>query len=220
MIQSLNKYDVKKCVVRIPKKIRELMKQEKNMYIAGGFIRSVIVGDFVNDIDIFAGDRETSRKLVHKLTNRISDIKETDNAFTLTYFRPPTQFIHRWVFDNYEDLIESFDYTICKAVIRYNSIDKTWEGFCSEKYYPDLAARRLVYCNPIRDEEAGGSMLRLLKYYRKGYTSPLSTIADVIARLALSNYNLSEEIDVVDFSYFIKGQLIEVDPNTAAVEML
>ena len=36
-----------------------------------------------------------------------------------------------------------------------------------DEFYPDLAARRLVYTAPVRDEEAGGSLLRVRKFIER-----------------------------------------------------
>ena len=45
-------------------------------------------------------------------------------------------------------------------------------GLCNIRFYPDLAARRLVYTSPLRNEDAGGSILRVLKFYQRGYRIP------------------------------------------------
>ncbi len=213
-MQELNFYDICKCTSKIPKKLKTLMiESDFPIYIAGGFIRSIIVGDTVNDIDIFAGNHTVSQSLAYQLSTKTYNISETNNAFTLLDFKPPIQLIHRWTFKNYIELIDSFDFTICKAVIFYDKKTKKWKGFCDDNFYSDLAAKRLIYCNPIRDEEVGGSTLRLLKYYRKGFNAPLSSIATVLGRLLFKVHTERDNSTEIELVIIIRGLLIEVDPN-------
>ena len=52
-----------------------------------------------------------------------------------------------------------------------------------DDFYSDLAAKRLVYRAPQRNEDAGGSILRVLKFYQRGFRIPLDSLGAVIARL-------------------------------------
>ena len=67
---------------------------------------------------------------------------------------------------------------------------------------------------PQRNEDAGGSMLRVLKYYQKGYRIPLDSLGMVIARLTkafdASKIDLKNEFET---SKIITGLLRQVDPN-------
>ena len=58
-----------------------------------------------------------------------------------------------------------------------------FRSLCSGTFYQDLAAKRLRYTRPARNEDAGGSLLRVLKYYQKGYRIPLESFAGVLTRL-------------------------------------
>lgn len=58
-----------------------------------------------------------------------------------------------------------------------------WRSLVDDRFYPDLAAKRLVYRSPQRNEDAGGSLLRVLKFYQRGYRVPLDSMGAVIARL-------------------------------------
>src|SRR3546814_14358866 len=88
----------------------------------------------------------------------------TDNAVTLlTSDRMTVQFITRWTFDNAADLVASFDFTVCQAAIWRNRLGE-WKSLISNSFYIDLAGRRLVYTPPEREEEAGGSPLRITTY--------------------------------------------------------
>lgn len=59
-----------------------------------------------------------------------------------------------------------------------------WTSLIDDNFYSDLAAKRLVYRSPQRNEDAGGSMLRVLKFYQKGFRIPLDSLGAVIARMA------------------------------------
>lgn len=208
----LNKQDLHFCVKRLPKKLKELMeKEEKTIIIAGGYIRSVITGEAISDIDVFAGDRKISESLTWKLVSNKWDLHKTDNAITVKSLHIPVQFIHRWVYDNPLDVLKSFDFSICQAAIWYNREEKKWTSQCSENFYLDLAAKRLIYLSPIRNEDAGGSLLRILKYYQRGYRIPLDSFGAVLARLLIA---VRDEgyIDEAVLAKIITGLLLEVDP--------
>ena len=208
----LNKQDLHFCVKRLPTKLKELMKEEeRTIIVAGGYIRSVITGEVISDIDVFAGDKETSEGLAWKLVNNKWDLYETSNAITVKSLYIPIQFIHRWVYNSPLGILQSFDFSICQAAVWYNKEEKRWTSHCSDNFYQDLAAKRLVYVSPERDEEAGGSVLRVLKYYQKGYRIPLDSFGAVLARLLSA---VRENIDQEEsMSTIITGLLLEVDPG-------
>ena len=120
------------------------------------------------------------------------------------------QFIKKWVYEKPSDIISSFDFTIARAAMWF--ADKEWHALCDDNYYVDLAARRLVYCSPKRIEEAGGSMLRVLKFYQRGYRIPLDSLGGVIARVVydvkFSKLRCEEALKKV-----ITGLLRDVDPQ-------
>lgn len=110
----------------------------------------------------------------------------------------------------------------------YQTIYHQWDSYVDGRFYPDVAAKRLTYRQPIRNEDGGGSMIRVLKYYQKGYRIPLEDLAFVIARLLKSVnwansqlFERTEQIEGETYTYLsenyaakiIKGLLNEVDPN-------
>lgn len=88
------------------------------------------------------------------------------------------------------------------------------------RFYPDLAAKRLTYCAPKRIEEAGGSLLRVLKFYRRGYIIPLDSLAAVIARLTSPpGADSSGELQVAgEYLKLLRMVDPEVDPTHEAHE--
>lgn len=212
-MQTLNTYDLNWAIRRLPKNLKDLMLSEDwqgRIFISGGYIRAIVAGETINDIDVFVNSKNDAELLAYKLCDDKKQVVQTDNAFTIKG-KLPIQIIHRWVFDKPEDVSNSFDFTICCAVIWYT--DK-WNSFCDPNFYPDLAAKRLVYREPVRNEDAGGSMLRILKYYQRGYRIPLYSLAAVIARLVkgidTSKQSLKDEKGV---TIIINALLKEVDPS-------
>lgn len=207
----LDKVDLHFIVTRLPAKLRKLLKSDSMLFVAGGFIRACIAGEQPSDIDVFCDSRENAERSARKLANELScSLIETDNAYTVR--SPlPVQFIHRWTFNHPSACIESFDFTIAKAAVWYQ--EGAWCSLADSRFYPDLAAKRLTYTSPVRNEEAGGSLLRVLRFYQRGYRIPLPSLAATIARLCNSvrdiNFLPEERLATV-----LCGLLREVDPLT------
>jgi len=225
-MRELLKEDLHHVVASMPKDLIELIKKYPSLMIAGGFIRSVIAGERIIDIDIFGPSVTVLKQAAQEITiSRKGRMHETANAITvLAPPRKPVQFITRWVYANDRDLVEAFDFTIAQTVILYLKERKPddiptnewtepigeWKGFCSDRFYEDLAARRLYYTSPIREEEPGGSLLRVRKFLMKGYTIQAWSLGMVIARL-ISKIE-PERLGKADTGQVIVGLLREVDP--------
>ena len=211
MNTELIKEDLRWCIRRLPKDVVAMLKENPNkVFISGGYIRSCVSGEKVNDIDIFAESKEKAELLARRLTDKYHRLIETDNAFTVLGYKYTIQIIHRWTFDSPEQCIQSFDFTIAKSAIW--SDGKEYKSLIDERFYVDLAAKRLTYCNPCRNEDAGGSILRMFKFYQRGYRSPLTSIAGVIARLVQKLEDKGEWTEENN-TKIICGLLREVDPD-------
>lgn len=228
-MNTLTFHDLQFALLRAPRALLSVMKRPEwngKVFVGGGFLRSIVTRDEINDVDVFVGSKAEADELARDIIrmpleswNRPRDRKEagvfiTDNAITLTAKEPKIQIIHRWVFKVGQDVADSFDFTCCCAVFWW---DDQWRSYCDERFYPDVAAKRLVYRSPVRNEEAGGSALRLLKYYRKGYCAPIDSFAAVIARLIkdieiVGDDKIGTLITEVELTRIITGLLREVDP--------
>jgi hypothetical protein len=206
-------HDLSWCVRRLYDPVRELLqKNPGSVFLAGGYIRSCIAREPIADVDLFVSATTDVKGKVRELvgTSEPGDlISYTENAATI-HWKPRVQIIHRWTFESATDGIERFDFTIARAAIWFDG--QAWQSVCDESYYSDLAAKRIVYCAPKRDEEPGGSLLRLLKFYRRGYTAPLDTIGAILARIA-HNVDVVDEVRMAgEFTRLLR----EVDPEVAA----
>lgn len=188
--------------------------------VAGGFVRSCIAGEKVADIDLFVSTPERAEALANEfqtIRGRPGKPYRSPNAYTVRG-KPPVQIIHRWTFGTATDLLLSFDFTIARAVIWHEGKGGEFRGFCDQRFYPDLAAKRLRYCNPVREEEAGGSMLRVLKFYQRGYRIPLDSLGAVmtrmVTRLDIDQMTRKGQWTHDDITRLLTAFLVEVDPNT------
>jgi hypothetical protein len=211
-MNKLTAQDLQFVVRRIPKDVRQIMT-EHQVFLAGGFIRETISGGDVKDIDIFGQSKESLGIIADAFALK-REVKpfRTENAITvLCPPRLPVQFITRWVFDSAGPLVESFDFTVCQAAVWFDRSLGLYSSAVSDDFYSDLAARRLVYTFPKRDEEAGGSMMRVKKFLKRGYNIQASSLAGVIARVA-AKVDWARAESEERAAFVIAGLLREVDP--------
>lgn len=214
-MRNLSPMDFDLCLRRLPSYVLDLMKEKgESVVLAGGFIRSVIAKEKASDIDLFVktlGDaQEFATALKENLAHdgKLASTWETENAVSVAIEgRAAVQFIFRWSYESPDKVIDSFDFTIAKAAIWYSG---EWRNCCDDAFYEDLAARRVVYLDPPQNLQPGGSLLRLLKFSRRGYNIPLNSLALLISRLLLFT-NTGQSTDLTErVMYFLR----EVDPAT------
>jgi hypothetical protein len=211
MTTKLLDSDLHFVLTRLPKDIRDLMKKH-GLILGGGFIREVIAGNKANDIDLFGATIIQLLSATLELQQSRNARKfETPNAITLlSPPRMPVQFIKRWLFPDAAAVVASFDFTVCQAAIWF--ADGHWHSSISDRFYPDLAARRLVYTSPQREEEAGGSMMRVRKFLARGYSIQASSLGAVIARLVVKVRASDLASTEAGTAQVLSGLLREVDP--------
>ena len=213
----LTPYDLSWAVRKIPAALQKIMKERPGtVCVAGGFVRASVANEPINDIDVFCSSKEEAQQvkmtLLRLAGTKVGKVVQTENAITLTHFHLPIQIITRWTFTCSREVCDSFDFTCCRAAIFFSKKTNAWASMCDERFYPDLAARRLTYCNPDREEDAGGSALRVLKYYQRGYRIPLDSYAKIIARL-VAGCTPTGAGKVGCIENQIQDRLREVDPS-------
>lgn len=156
------------------------------LVLGGGFVRSTVSGEKPNDIDLFTQTPEDANLFASELAKEAKkgDPYKTGNALSVKLSpRHFVQYVHRWSFPTPAHLIESFDFTIACSALWFDTESRKWTSLIDDEFYSDLAAKRLVYRSPLRNEDAGGSMLRVLKFYQRGFRIPIDSLGAVIARL-------------------------------------
>lgn len=216
----------------MPKDVMAMVKEKaEKLIVAGGFIRACVSGEDVSDIDLFVPTVEDAKAWAYELKGRGEGrrVVETQNAISVYGLKLPVQFVHRWTYDAPAKVVESFDFTIARAAMWWKRVPREgapnaghWESLLDDRFYPDVAAKRLVYSHPVRNEDAGGSLLRVLKFYQRGYRIPLGDFAAVIARLAVAvdvgkvksqcTTGTKEELED-QWAFVLTGLLREVDPS-------
>lgn len=186
-MSTLNPKQVNNLVSLLPELVRlQLHLKGPRICVAGGFILSNLTDSHVNDIDLFTTDKETALEVATALAGKDGYI-ETKNAFTIIRADNPTiQIIHRWTFAHPIEVIGSFDFTVSSAAFWWEPIAPDclghWASACHPTFYSDMFSKRLVYTSPIRLEQTGGSLLRILKFCKRGFDISAESLAAVVAR--------------------------------------
>lgn len=161
------------------------------VFLAGGSLRALQCGDEVSDWDLFVqpdinpvGIMSTIYEKAHKPY----DAKASENAITGRIkehgVEHTVQIITRWKFKCLREVLESFDFRMSQAgvvVARSGLLILDWmPGF-----FEDCAEKRLYYTSPDRTEDPAGSLLRIIKFSRKGWKAiDFCSLAKVVARAA------------------------------------
>jgi len=172
---------------RILQRLELSGKLRGGVYLAGGAIRRMLIGQPQDsDLDFFFADKESENSLrdhLNSLTS-VSVLCERTGDFVETYtiLDPETiackvkiQLIFGEHYRTPEDLIDSFDFTICQFVtdldwIKYESVSVA-----------DLKARQLEPCGITR---AVSSLKRLIKYHQQGFTMSNAAIKRFLEQVA------------------------------------
>lgn len=176
---------LERCVSGLPSDLKFVLQNfGPRVAVAGGYVRAHAADEPVADIDLWVTDKATAAALVKAIRDAAGPVcigtHETDNSTTIRGFIKPVQVIHRWTFESPGALIDSFDYTIAQGAFWYDGTK--WESTAALDFESDVQARRLTYTEPQRVEEPAGSLVRLLKFFKKGYSVSHGTLAKVIAR--------------------------------------
>lgn len=142
------------------KSLYKKMPAKEISWIAGGALRSFLVGDKVKDLDIFSNDPESV----------LSAFKADDtfkigheNDFISNFYKDGIcyQVIKKYKYKSPQETIDSFDFTIVCAAIGPEGI------ITDERFYIDNAQRRLVVKSlpkPLSTVKRG------MKYSMRGYS--------------------------------------------------
>jgi hypothetical protein len=185
------------------------------LMLAGGAVVCSFTEAPVKDLDFYMTspkDRNAVLEFFGKYG--FETVFESINAITLK--RPSTrsrkvwtiQLITRFHGDPYKVMSE-FDFTITQGCYSFN----TGEFDFGERFFGDLAARKLVYLGSSNYPIC--AMYRTKKYSERGYKLPGSTIMHIalsIVRLEIKTYkDLKEQLMGIDTMY-LQG-LLNNDPN-------
>jgi hypothetical protein len=141
----------------------EPIKQFKfdGTWIAGGYIRDLIVGDKYNDIDIFGRNKESLDKFKDDNLANCKCLYDTPELKTYDYQGTKVQLIYRF-YPDIEACLESFDFTICQFA---------YDGQlrCNAEAIVHLFNKQLII-HKLNGLYLLDSMRRMQKYIQRGYT--------------------------------------------------
>ena len=212
---SLEKDVVDRVVAALPLPIKRMLRMS-GLFLAGGFIRSIVEGEVPKDVDIWVPSREEGVHWARLLGGALRRGSfATPNAITISFPDTAIQFITRWTFSDPVTLISSFDFTIAQAVVWFDKVEGKWRGMCAETFLEDVGGKRLVYKSPVREEDAAGSLLRVNKFVARGYTISDEDMGRVAARVVKGVVKERDEA----FSFSV-GLQREFDVERATVKMV
>lgn len=174
--------DIVSVVNKIPSFLTKQMQRfPVSVYLSGGFIRNAITGEQTHDIDIFLAS-DSIRSAIMLEMNQIVWLRGK-NSFSSVNIRPIVQLYFREYFPKPESILLNADFTICACAVWWTG--ERWTGIVCERFYSDLAAKRLVFINEKEQEELGG-LLRAHKLMARGYNLPVDELAKFLARFSSS----------------------------------
>jgi len=197
-IVELRPADLSNALTYLSPELATLMREHPGeLVVAGGLLRAVVAKEEVRDVDVFAASKELALGAAERLDQGRGRLLRGKSAVTVvasSTYKYPVQLVHRWSFASPAELVESFDFSVCQAVLWYDGLG-TARGIAGSRFYEDVHYKRLAYSSPVRDEEAGASFLRVLKYYQKGYKISFGSLGKVAARLFAATGPTSEDAE-------------------------
>jgi hypothetical protein len=195
IIVPMDETDLMKAVRHLPEKIARFLKEfHTETILAGGYLRSIITNEEVNDYDIFCSvDKLQIKDNIYQSYGTWYSIKESANSWLCndpSLAPKPVQFIHRWTFTDAKSLLRYFDFTIAKAAVWYDGTN--WQGVVDKRFYQDLAAKRLVYESGLPGNEGASHITRVFKFIARGYTIENNDLANVLTWIINSTTSLGE----------------------------
>lgn len=186
--QCLPKDNLFKVMNALPPQVAATLIHYPQLFVAGGFIRAVLAGEPVKDIDIFSTDltvvdRAVDFCLVPFNSWKGGEKRRTPYTITVDVVgQAPIQFINNVAYATPEECVSRFDFTVCQAAI-WRDIDGVWRSLCTPEFIRDVADKRLVYTAPVRVEAPGGSLWRAFKFAQRGYSISQQELARLVNRL-------------------------------------
>jgi|WetSurSiteA1Bulk_404760.scaffolds.fasta_scaffold00002_33 hypothetical protein len=202
--------------------------REAPVFLSGGYIRDVLCGVEPNDIDLFLFDILDRRYTIDLIGNKLKSIylkkletRHTVNAinFTIKDEYAPKEFKYiQLITCNAGSpirVMETFDFSICKASIWYDS-KKGFLSVIGGNFYEDIKERRLR----VEYFDLPGLLERTIKFVNRGYriyAEDLTSIIEVATRKilvdidndGLLNLPNKEELKALIFSKFFSTKSVD-----------
>lgn len=150
---------------KLPNDIRD------KVAIAGGAVRDMLVGADIKDVDMFVQDAETEAKLMSFFKENGKEGKVNGFLANYTFGGKWIQVIRGRYYDlSTTELIDTFDFTICQAMVTVDGI-RVGEHFWESVSTKHLRIHKITY--PLSTLE------RMQKYIKRGYSACNGTILEI-----------------------------------------
>lgn len=138
---------------------KDLFDNKPNVVVAGGLWRALLMGEYINDLDVFwINDPSEFYELGKEVLGKdISGSSMVSGHHRGTKY----QFVNR-KYDSVEHIFKSFDYTICLFAYSQKKL------FSTELAMEDSRSKRLRI-NIVQPHNNLNTLKRMVKYVRKGY---------------------------------------------------
>lgn len=161
-------------------------------WIAGGAIRRWFVGgERLSDIDVFFKNEKSMQDYIGLLTGQgAQKLSEHKNVITYSYHDYLIQCIRIKYYEKVEDLLDSFDFTVCQFAYDGFKVFSTPEAIIS-------VTRKHLGMHGISKEFAVDSLRRAFKYAKKGYypcNGTIQKLADSLRGLTAEEVKNAVEI--------------------------
>lgn len=155
------------------------------LFMAGGYLRSTLVEEKPADIDLFGPDEDTMNRAIEDFldTNEKATIGfRSRNAVTIYLQGSKIQFILADCRPTLIETVMSFDFTICQAGIMITD-EGAMEMVITDDFLNHTSKNLLRYTRPVRNQEPGAPMRRMLSFVARGFKPDFKSIASVSAIL-------------------------------------
>lgn len=200
--------DLTRIVRTLPENVRRLL-ETGTWVLVGGYCRDTIMRETASDIDLMPlydllCPIYAAIEAAEKILNVGQPEYTTTNAHTYasTPGHPRVQLVTRWCYRSLSESLDMLDFTMAQAGVGVDVKHQAWYGFVAETFYQDCATKRLKYTDPQREEEPGGSFLRVLKFAARGWKIHPEDLGKIISRVVAGGTSPAE----------ITTTLYEVDP--------
>jgi hypothetical protein len=183
---ELREKDIERVVAALPDYVVQVMKNDE-LYLAGGFVRDIIRGAAPHDIDLF-GPYDLMANAERRLQDLMPEGTQIHRTPWAVTFVPPTglkvQIVTGFPVTHPVDLLDRFNFTVNQATV-YWDFDY-WSSECAWDFYPDLAAKRLVYVNGQTPSGAAKTIEKTLVFVSEGWQIDLENMMTVVAAAAIT----------------------------------
>jgi len=173
----------------VPSALGDFIKEQA--YITGGCIPSMLMGEFVNDIDVYF--RKDPKLAIKKsnFTEKTKPISDTENALTFEFKRGEHTYIIQLIKGFYgspQGITDSFDWAHIRS---YYDVKKKILVVPPETYRL-ITDKELIYTG---SDYPLSSLLRIRKYMKKGWTMDIVEGIKIAIDIQKVNFKLRKELE-------------------------